>query len=1045
MSIFRSGLGWLIAFVSLAALGAEPPSISGLRLDQPVAAARGPAGVASRTGEYVVTLTSPSLAKAYKNAGSLSRDAQKAHVQGLGADQDKVADRVRQLGGKEIARVNKALNGLVVSINARQARALEQMDGVLSVRPLNQYRLDLTETVPYIGAAAVQAGGNNGAGVRVAVLDSGIDYTHVAFGGAGTLTAYTNAYGTSTTDPRNKTRGSFFPTVKVVGGFDFVGEAWTGATDPPTPPLAPDPDPIDCSPAAIGCGGGHGTHVADIIGGVTPGHVGVAPGSLLYAVKVCSSITTSCSGVALLQGVDFALDPDGDGDISNHVDMINLSLGSNYGQDEDDLTAALNNASDLGVVVVAAAGNAGDKPYIVSSPSSGTNVISVAQTQVPSAELFLIKAGSVSVGGSWQTWSAVPVLTTGPLAFNSSPTAKRIGCSNAAGANPYAAGEFAGRILLMDRGTCAVSFKVSNAAAAGAIAAIVANNVAQAPGDLPPDFSFGGGTPTIPGYTVTQADGNALKGKVGVSTTIDPALAVDLVGNMVSSSARGPSYSRNSIKPDIGAPGASVSAEAGTGTGTTAFGGTSGATPMVTGSAALVLKARPGISPSEVKSLLMNTAETNIGLNPVGLPGVLAPITRIGGGEVRVNKAVASQTAAWDKNDQAGSLSFGYNPISTQTKVKRTVVVHNYGSSDRVYTITPGFRYANDAASGAVTFNAPPSIQVRSGKSEEFDIEITIDPSRLPLWNLDGGFNGGSGFLLQGVEFDGYVSINGGANNTVHLAWQVLPQRAANVAANPKKVNLKKDGTGSVNLKNKSGVLDGDFDVFALTGQSDRIKKKFLPQPGDNFAVVDLRSVGVRIVPAAVAGVDAVQFAIDTYGARAHPNYPAEFDIYIDSNNDGVPDYVVFNLENGGFGVTGQNVVAVANLATGAASIFFFTDADLDSGNAILTAPLSAVGLTPSTTFTFSVFAFDNYFTGNVTDSIENMKYTGNTPRFAASTLFDVVPAGGDFTLDVVAVPGGDVKSPSQTGFLLMYRNAEGKARKDAAKVEADAIEVKLP
>ena len=137
---------------------------------------------------------------------------------------------------------------------------------------------------------------------------------------------------------------------------------------------------------------------------------------------------------------------------------------------------------------------------------------------------------------------------------------------------------------------------------------------------------------------------------------------------MVSSSSRGPSYSRNSIKPDIGAPGASVSAEVGTGTGTTVFGGTSGAAPMVTGSAALLLKARPGLSPPEVKSLLMNTGETNIGINPVALPGVLAPVTRIGGGEVRIDKAVASQTAAWDKDDMAGSLSFGYYPVSKQTK-----------------------------------------------------------------------------------------------------------------------------------------------------------------------------------------------------------------------------------------------------------------------------------------------------------------------------------------------------------------------------------------
>jgi hypothetical protein len=73
-----------------------------------------------------------------------------------------------------------------------------------------------------------------------------------------------------------------------------------------------------------------------------------------------------------------------------------------------------------------------------------------------------------------------------------------------------------------------------------------------------------------------------------------------------------------------------------------------GAAPMVAGSAALVIQKFPGITPTEVKARLMNTGETNIGINPVGLPDYPAPITRIGGGEVRVNKAIATSTAAWD-------------------------------------------------------------------------------------------------------------------------------------------------------------------------------------------------------------------------------------------------------------------------------------------------------------------------------------------------------------------------------------------------------------
>jgi len=134
----------------------------------------------------------------------------------------------------------------------------------------------------------------------------------------------------------------------------------------------------------------------------------------------------------------------------------------------------------------------------------------------------------------------------------------------------------------------------------------------------------------------------------------------------------------------------------------------------------------------------------------------------------------------------------------------------------------------------------------------------------------------------------------------------------------------------------------------------------------------------------------------------------------------------VFNRENGTFASTGQNVTAVFNIATGVTSIFFFTDADLDSGNAILTAPLANLGLTPGTQFDASFYAFDNYFTGALTDAIEGKTLTLGTPRFFGSGVPAAgVPAGGGSTLTIDAIPGGDVASPSQTGLLLMLRDSK--------------------
>ena len=94
--------------------------------------------------------------------------------------------------------------------------------------------------------------------------------------------------------------------------------------------LRPIPDPIDFE--------GHGTHVSDIIAGQSTdgAHKGVAPDAKIVAVKVCSSVSTACSGLALLQGMEFALDPNGDGSMADAVDVINMSLGSNYGQKEDE-------------------------------------------------------------------------------------------------------------------------------------------------------------------------------------------------------------------------------------------------------------------------------------------------------------------------------------------------------------------------------------------------------------------------------------------------------------------------------------------------------------------------------------------------------------------------------------------------------------------------------------------------------------------------------------------------------------------------------------
>jgi len=990
----------------ITALRALSPS----RIDPSLAGAQG-------TVEVWVKLSAPSVAAANGDAaktrgGRLTREQRQAYQAGLERDHDALSATARALGGRELGRVSKAHNAVAVSIDASRLAELAARPGVEQVRPVVHYELMLSETVPYVGAAAAQAAGKDGTGARVAVLDSGIDYTHRNLGGPGT----TAAYDAAVLDPTG-----FFPSAKVVGGFDFTGSAW------PNGPRTEDANPIDDGP-----GGGHGTHVADIIAGRSLGglHLGVAPGAQLYAVKVCSSVSTSCNGVALLKAVDFVLDPKGDGSFDS-VDVVNLSLGSNYGQKEDDLTEALNRASAAGVVVVAAAGNAGNRPYIVSSPSVGPPVISVAQTQVPSAKAFpLVVNGPAAIAGVYPNtevvaWAPLGAPVTGDVAYVGR------GCpagavSATSPADPYLASP-AGKVALIDRGACAVSLKVDAAAKAGATAVLIG---LVAAGDAV-SFSFGGGDTFVPTLVIIKSYADRLKANLAgpVNVTVSPANGIPLVGSVVGSSARGPSVSFQAIKPELGAPGASVSAVYGSGTGEEAFGGTSGATPMVAGAAAILVGANPALEPAQVKALLMNSAETQVFQNPALAPGKLAPITRIGAGELRVDRALAARSAAWVARDQSAAVSFGYRATARTTEISRTVRVENYDRRPKTFEVSGAFRDATKAATGAVELRTPRSLRVDGRGAESFEVSVVIHPERLPAWNLDGGPSGGNGALLDGLEFDGYLTLTSGGERLT-LPWQVLPHRAADLdAASAVRVGR------ALEVKNR-GAADGFVEVFSLTGTSPALPRAALPQPGDNFAVIDLAAFGVR-VPAP----DLLQFGLSTFGGRAHPNYPAEFDVYVDTNLDGVPEYLVFNAENGGFGVTGQNLVFVLKLnpdgsAAGPARAFFFTDADLNSSNAILTVPMAALGITGDAPLGLSAYAFDNYFTGNLTDAIEGMVYTPGLPRYTAAGLPDAgIPPGAEARLTVTEVAGGAAASPSQTGLLLQYRDSDVRNESQAVVV----------
>ncbi|HVE30705.1 MAG TPA: S8 family serine peptidase, partial [Mycobacteriales bacterium] len=789
------------------------------------------------------------------------------------------------------------------------------------------------------------------------------------------------------------------------------GEQW------PTKAEKPDPNPIDFE--------GHGTHVSDIATGRSADgtHKGIAPGADLYVAKVCSSISTACSSVAMLEGIDWALDPNGDGDISDAMDVMNLSIGSPYGQEQDDTTVAIDNVVRAGVVAVLSAGNNADRPFIVGSPSTAARAISVAQTALPDDKLQTIQADAgITVRNSrLQTWSTPPSGTiTAPLAATAGAPNATEGCEAADFAKFPA-----GAVALIQRGTCNASLKAQNAQAAGASAVIIWNNV---PGD-PPDFSFGGGADvTIPTYTISQADGQALLAATQAGTvtvTIDPANFTSLTNTTVGTSSRGPAISGIRPKPDIGAPGAWLSAEVGTGNGQTNFSGTSGAAPVITGAAALVLDKFPKTTPAIVKARLLNAASTENRTPDAQANLYPTPVSRIGAGEVRVAPALTNSGVLLNKALGSGNVGFGLPHLTKKTTFSAGLSIRNSGSTAKNYLLAPTFRESADENAG-VTVKTPSSVNVPAGGLSSFNVQVTIDPARLAEWPFthSAGFTG-EGTALNGPEFDGLIKAVA-TDETLHLGWTVLPERSADVST----AGTAKAGS-QITLSNGSNVLDGAVQVFGLTGTSPQLPKPApgTPgSPGSNAAVIDLQAAGVRDDVA----TGLVQFAVAGWQRQTIPLYPAGYEVDIDTNRDGNVDFAVFQQEAVGVGSSGQSIVVVLNVATGAAQAFFFTDANFDSATQVLSAPLSALGLTRGSTFDFSVLAFDNYFTGTVTDAIQGQTWTVGSSRFALQGGAEQLSVPAGRSLKVTVSRNASAGETTSTGLLFLYDNA---ATKDAQPV----------
>jgi minor extracellular serine protease Vpr len=611
---------------------------------------------------------------------------------------------------KERFRFDKVWNGFSVAVAPGDVAKLARMAEVKAIYPVAEVQAPTPEVGPEsemnlsTALAMTQADiaqndlGLTGRGIRVAILDTGVDYDHPDLGGC------------------------FGPGCKVAKGYDFVGDAYNADPSSPTYNLttAPDAFPDDCA--------GHGTHVSGIVG--ANGRVrGVAPEATLsmYRVFGCEGSTQADIMVAAMEKI-----------LDDGADVLNISIGASFQWPDYPTAKAADRLVRKGIVVVSSAGNSGTSGlYASGAPALGDKVISVASynnthLKVPS---FFASPDNRQVPYQQATGAATaPTSGSAPLARTGTPTSTADACT------ALPAGSLTGKIALIRRGTCGFHDKARNAQAAGAVGAIIFNNTTG----LQNITVAGPVAINIPVVSIPADDGVVLSNRLATGTadlTWSDAVFPypNATGNLIaSSSSFGMSPDLN-IKPDIGAPGALIYStwplEHG---GYANLSGTSMSSPHVAGAVALLLQARPHTPPALVRTLLQNTAEPKPWAGNPAL-GFLDNVHRQGAGMLRIADAIGATVKA-----EPSKLALGESEAGPAV---RTVTVTNEGKAAVTYTLSQTPALATGPNTFTPTFLAGfanvafsvPTLTIAAGGTATFDVTVTPNPA-LQDGSLYGGY-----------------------------------------------------------------------------------------------------------------------------------------------------------------------------------------------------------------------------------------------------------------------------------------------------------------
>jgi len=651
---------------------------------------------------YIVELSTPAAgefaARQRRSLKSMARDAQlQSHRQAIRQEQQRVRAEIEQQGAIVLDSFELVRNALVVRMNAQTAAAVATASGVIRVHPVRLYHPVLDHALPLerIPDAWQQIGGMDkaGAGVKIAIIDTGIDVTHPAFQGF-------TAPMPSGFPIVNKESDLVYTNNKVIVARSYIN---------PTTGRSYTAQDLD----------GHGTGVAMVAAGLANAGpngmiTGVAPQAWLGNYKVFPN-NAGAPDSLIIRALEDA--------VSDGMDILNLSLGGTPAPrpSDDILVSAVETAVAAGKIVTIAAGNDGDVPNTIGSPGTAPSAISVG-----SSENDRTFAGSASLNGA--TYLAIPSdgqNPTEPLSGTLVDVSQFDASGEACSALP--SGSLSGQIALILRGDCFFSDKLTNAAAAGAIAAII-----YARPENPEPVAMAAGGVRLPAVMISNGDGQQFKqaaGSGGAQVTIDfiPHPVAVNPSRISGYSSRGPNPDLT-VKPDMLAVGSNMSTATRTAAGSYVVeSGTSFSAPTVAGAAALLMSARPALTADQYKSLLVNSAGvfSTDGTNA-------APVLSAGAGLLNMTASLASTIAV-------SPVSFSFGAGSGTIDQTRTLTITNVGTSADTFTIS-----AQALGDGPVPSVSANSVQLAPGASKSVQVEFAAS-----------GLTGGSyqGFLLvQGTQ-----------------------------------------------------------------------------------------------------------------------------------------------------------------------------------------------------------------------------------------------------------------------------------------------------